>query len=160
MLRSPPQFPSCLKPSARNGLSLSRNDPRLRGSRPGVNGPGLLLRLSARCFLRPVRFRLHRPSRFAPGQGCFFACRPLRSPQLARLAAFSAPTPLRGFYSPTDQSVPRFTPPCGLPSNPPDFPSLPRTSSISSFRPRSSFQARYVSVITKITIFRWPLSEL
>ena len=66
MPQSPSQFRSRLEPSARNGLSLARNDPRLRESRHGVIGPGLLLRLSARRFLRPVRSRLHRPSRFAP----------------------------------------------------------------------------------------------
>jgi hypothetical protein len=52
--------------SARNGLSLARDDLRLRGFHHEVNVPGLLLRFLIRRFLRPFRPRLHCQFRLAP----------------------------------------------------------------------------------------------
>jgi hypothetical protein len=52
--------------SARNGLSLARDDLRLRVFRHEVNVPGLLLRFQICRLLRPFRLRLHCQFRLAP----------------------------------------------------------------------------------------------
>jgi hypothetical protein len=52
--------------SARNGLSLARNEFRLRGFRHEVKVPGLLLRFRIRRPHRPVRLQLRSQFRFAP----------------------------------------------------------------------------------------------
>ena len=78
MPQGPPQLLSRSEPETRNGLSLAHSGPRFRESHSGVNGPGLLLRPFAGCFLHPFGLSLHRPCRFAPARAA--------SPLLARCA--------------------------------------------------------------------------
>ena len=112
-----------LGPVARNGLSLARNDSRLREPHSGVKGPGLLLRYrlpSLRCPFGPSA-----PLPQPVGQGRFIASGPLQLPQAAWLTAPSASTPLWDSYIPPDQSVQQNLPPADPPSESARFLSLP-----------------------------------
>jgi len=96
---------------ARNGLSLAHNDSRLRETHSGVKGPDLLLRSLLPASPARSALPLHYPEPVRPGPGRFIASGPLQRPQVARLMAPSASTPLWDFYLPRDQSVQRNLPP-------------------------------------------------
>ena len=129
MLPSTPQslLLSSLGPETRNGLSLTRNDLRLRGLHSGVNVPSLLLRLPRyRCATRSA-FRSA-----AENSSPRFSAASSRGPVAAFLLRSArgilASTPLWGLYPPPDRSVQPVKPPAGPPSESarsPFAPSLP-----------------------------------
>ena len=143
-LPGPPQLLFSTGLVARNGLSLARNGSPFRGLHSGVNVPGLLLRhrlsrsqtRSAFCSTTASGSPRSRPlPRFGP--------LPVRF--LARSTLPPASTPLQDVYIPPDRSVqPASRQSVRLPA-PPDFLSLPVSSSISSLGNGSSFLVRYVS---------------
>jgi hypothetical protein len=92
-------------PDARNGLSLARNDRRLRACHSGVNDPGLLLRFPPAASPARSALLLHNRFPVCPGIGCFLASGPLQVPRPARETALSASAPLRDCYIPPDQSL-------------------------------------------------------
>jgi hypothetical protein len=143
-LPGPPQLLSSTGLVARNGLSLARNGSPFRGLHSGVNVPGLLLRhrlsrSQTRSAFRSTTASGSPRSRPLP---CFG---PLPVRFFARSTLPPASTPLRDFYIPLDRSVqPASRRSVRLPA-PPDFLSLPASSSISRLGIGSSFLVRYVS---------------
>jgi hypothetical protein len=130
MLPGSPLAASCPEPVARNGFSLARNSCRLSTtSIPGSKLPACYFVTFQVGFRARSAIRLHYRVPDCAGRGGFIACGPLHCHRSVRPAAPAISTPLRGFYSPRDQSVqPRL-----LPAGPPDesarFPLAPRRPS-------------------------------
>jgi hypothetical protein len=143
-LPGPPQLLSSTGLVARNGLSLARNGSPFRGLHSGVNVPGLLLRYRLSRFQARSAFGSTTASG-SPRSRPLLSFGPLLVRFLARSALPPVSTPLRDFYIPLDRSVqPASRRSVRLPA-PPDFLSLPASSSISSLGSGSSFLVRYVS---------------
>ena len=128
---SPQPLLSRSGPAPRNGLSLAYNSSRFREPHSRVNGPGLLLRRLAANLAARSALLLHRRTPVRPGSGRFSASGPLQFRLLLRLTASPISTPLRGFYSPPDQSGRPGLLPVGPPSESARFPLAPRCRSFS-----------------------------
>jgi hypothetical protein len=91
------------EPDPRSGLSLTQNGLALRRFHPGVNVPGLPLRISIRSLPGPFGSLAPQPLPVRPGGDCFTASNPLPAIHRSAPAVQKASTPLRGFYPPRDQ---------------------------------------------------------
>jgi hypothetical protein len=132
-------------PATRNGLSLACNGSRFREPHSRVNGPDLLLRCLAASWTARSALLLHYRTPVRPGFGCFVASGPLQFCLPLRLTASPISTPLRGLYSPPDQSVRPGSLPVGPPSESARFPLAPRYRSFFKCGCGSPFLVRYVS---------------
>jgi hypothetical protein len=118
------QRTSRMGPDARNGLSLARNDRRFHDRRPGVNDPGLLLRVPPAAFPARSALRLHNRNRFAPASAASQLPARCRFCGLRERHRLSPHSPLGLLHPSGSKRQPRWPPP-GPPSDPPDLRSLP-----------------------------------
>jgi hypothetical protein len=126
---------SCLGPDLGYDLSLARTGCAFRRLPPGVNVPGLQLRIPDLRFPGPFGPLAPLPRPVCPDLGRFFASSPFPVLRLSLSAYPNAYTPLRDFYLPRDHRS-AFVQPISPPTEFARFPLAPRCRRLLDYRLR------------------------